>query len=101
MVLTSMTEAMLRELAHGLDPADLLGGLARRIALVEQVRTHVRRLAEERRREDARHRDALAVIDAEVREWQDGCPHPCHTFGRACPVCGLVRAGGNESGRDA
>lgn len=93
MVLTSMTEDMLRELAAGIAPADLVPELARRIAHVEAVRVQVRRLDEDRRRAEARHADALAAIAAELAEWQAQCPHPCHTFGAACTVCGLVRAG--------
>ena len=94
MVLTALTEPMLRELAHGVPPDQLVPELARRISHVEAVRTQVKRLAEERRREEARHRDALAANRSELEEWQGQCPHPCHTYGEACSVCGLVRTGG-------
>jgi hypothetical protein len=68
--------------------------------LVEGVRVEVKRLEYERRQIEARHRDDLARLAAELREWQGRCPHPAPVRHRGgefpyyqfdyteCPVCG-------------
>jgi hypothetical protein len=94
-VITGMTEAVIRELAEGIggDPAHLPAALAKRIADLEGVRVEVKRVDAAIRAEHARHRDALAALGAELDEWRRQCPHPraaqvsSSTF---CSVCGYA-----------
>lgn len=93
MFLTGLTEAALRELAGQCDPADLPAQLARKIVHVEGVRVEIKRIGAELRAVESRHRDDLARLAAELREWQGQCSHPA--TGRdaggwpgRCGVCG-------------
>jgi hypothetical protein len=95
-VITGMTEAVIRELAEGLPPDNLPAALAKRIADLEGVRVEVKRVDAAIRAEHARHRDALAALGAELEEWRRQCPHPRAaqvTPSTFCSVCGRqVRA---------
>jgi hypothetical protein len=90
-VITGMTEAVIRELAEGLPPDNLPAALARRISDLEGVRVEVKRVDAAIRAEHARHRDALAALGAELDEWRRQCSHPRAAglgVGGMCSVCG-------------